>query len=86
VSRHGGIGLVLAGAVAPGRTENPASAAPLTAAQVHGLKAKNRFRECADCPEMIVVPAGSWDRPTQRLVTPVGLRPPCVTSPAHGSM
>jgi formylglycine-generating enzyme required for sulfatase activity len=35
-------------------------AAPLTAAQERGLKPKDAFRECADCPEMVVVPAGSF--------------------------
>jgi formylglycine-generating enzyme required for sulfatase activity len=33
---------------------------PLTAAQERGLKPKDAFRECADCPEMVVVPAGSF--------------------------
>jgi formylglycine-generating enzyme required for sulfatase activity len=32
----------------------------LTAAQERGLKAKDAFRECTDCPEMVVVPAGSF--------------------------
>jgi formylglycine-generating enzyme required for sulfatase activity len=36
------------------------SNAPLTAAQEHGLKPRDRFRECAGCPEMVVVPAGSF--------------------------
>jgi formylglycine-generating enzyme required for sulfatase activity len=35
-------------------------AAPLTATQERGLKPKDAFRECADCPEMVVVPAGSF--------------------------
>jgi formylglycine-generating enzyme required for sulfatase activity len=34
-------------------------AAPLTAAQERGLKPKDSFRECEDCPE-VVVPAGSF--------------------------
>jgi formylglycine-generating enzyme required for sulfatase activity len=33
---------------------------PLTAVQERGLKPKDSFRECADCPEMVVVPAGSF--------------------------
>jgi formylglycine-generating enzyme required for sulfatase activity len=33
---------------------------PLTAAQERALKAKDVFRECKDCPEMVVVPAGSF--------------------------
>jgi formylglycine-generating enzyme required for sulfatase activity len=35
-------------------------AAPLTAAQERGLKPKDTFRECDNCPEMVVVPAGSF--------------------------
>jgi formylglycine-generating enzyme required for sulfatase activity len=35
-------------------------AAPLTPAQERGLKPKDTFRECAHCPEMVVVPAGSF--------------------------
>lgn len=34
--------------------------APLTATQERTLKPKDTFRECADCPEMVVVPAGSF--------------------------
>jgi formylglycine-generating enzyme required for sulfatase activity len=34
--------------------------APLTPAQERGLKPKDTFRECSDCPEMVVVPAGSF--------------------------
>lgn len=37
-----------------------ANAHPLTAAQELALKAKDSFRECTDCPDMIVVPAGSF--------------------------
>jgi formylglycine-generating enzyme required for sulfatase activity len=32
----------------------------LTAAQERALKPKNSFKECADCPEMVVVPAGDF--------------------------
>jgi formylglycine-generating enzyme required for sulfatase activity/uncharacterized caspase-like protein len=35
-------------------------AAPLSAAQERGLKATDTFRECENCPEMVVVPAGSF--------------------------
>ena len=35
-------------------------AAPLTAAQERGLKPKDSFKECENCPEMVVVPAGSF--------------------------
>jgi len=34
--------------------------APLTPAQERGLKPKDMFRECENCPEMVVVPAGSF--------------------------
>lgn len=33
---------------------------PLTAEQEHALKPKDTFRECNGCPEMVVVPAGSF--------------------------
>jgi formylglycine-generating enzyme required for sulfatase activity len=36
------------------------SAQPLSAAEECALKAKDVFRECEKCPEMIVVPAGSF--------------------------
>jgi hypothetical protein len=35
-------------------------AAPLTAAQERALKPKDSFKECERCPEMVVVPAGSF--------------------------
>ena len=35
-------------------------AAPLTAAQERGLQPKDSFRECEQCPEMVVVPRGSF--------------------------
>jgi formylglycine-generating enzyme required for sulfatase activity len=55
------IGLMLAGATALGYAESPAgSAAPLTAAQERALTAKDTFQECGNCPEMVVVPAGSF--------------------------
>jgi formylglycine-generating enzyme required for sulfatase activity len=38
----------------------PSGDGPLTAAQERGLKPKDTFRECRDCPEMVVVPAGSF--------------------------
>ena len=37
-----------------------AHAGPLTAEQERGLKPKDTFRECEHCPEMVVVPAGSF--------------------------
>ena len=36
----------------------PARPVPLTAAQASALKPKDGFQECANCPEMVVVPAG----------------------------
>ena len=33
---------------------------PLKAAQEHALRPRDGFRECKDCPEMIVVPAGRF--------------------------
>ncbi len=47
-------------------------AAPLTAAQEGGLKPKDTFRECVDCPEMVVLPAGRFtmgEPPQQHVVT-----------------
>ena len=35
-------------------------AAPLSAAEECALKPKDSFRECANCPELVVVPAGSF--------------------------
>jgi formylglycine-generating enzyme required for sulfatase activity len=35
-------------------------AAPLTVVQERGLKPEDSFRECENCPEMVVVPAGSF--------------------------
>jgi formylglycine-generating enzyme required for sulfatase activity len=35
-------------------------AAPLAAAEERGLKPKDTFKECDNCPEMVVVPAGSF--------------------------
>jgi formylglycine-generating enzyme required for sulfatase activity/uncharacterized caspase-like protein len=35
-------------------------AAPLTAEQERGLKPKDAFRECDKCPEMVMVPAGTF--------------------------
>ncbi len=37
-----------------------AAAAPLTATQERALKPKDTFRECENCPEMVVVPAGRF--------------------------
>jgi formylglycine-generating enzyme required for sulfatase activity len=36
------------------------AACPLSAAQEHALKPKDSFKECTNCPEMVVVPAGSF--------------------------
>jgi formylglycine-generating enzyme required for sulfatase activity len=37
-----------------------ARCSPLTAAQERGLKPKDSFRECENCPEMVVVPTGAF--------------------------
>jgi formylglycine-generating enzyme required for sulfatase activity len=34
--------------------------APLSASEEHGLRAKDTFRECDKCPEMVVAPAGNF--------------------------
>ena len=44
-------------------TSEPAAsteAAPLSPMQEKALKPKDTFKECANCPEMMVVPAGSF--------------------------
>jgi formylglycine-generating enzyme required for sulfatase activity len=38
----------------------PARAMPLTAAQERALKPQDTFEECANCPQMVVVPAGNF--------------------------
>ena len=37
-----------------------AAQTPLSDAQERALKPKDRFQECANCPELVVVPAGSF--------------------------
>ncbi|MGB6537560.1 MAG: SUMF1/EgtB/PvdO family nonheme iron enzyme [Xanthobacteraceae bacterium] len=37
-----------------------AATAPLSAAQERALSPKETFKECSDCPQMMVVPAGSF--------------------------
>jgi len=39
---------------------SPAQAAPLSPAQEKALKPKDTFKECANCPEMVVVPPGNF--------------------------
>ncbi len=41
-------------------TPAPASDTPLSPTQERALKPKDTFKECANCPQMIVVPAGSF--------------------------
>jgi formylglycine-generating enzyme required for sulfatase activity len=41
-------------------TPGPRAAAPLAAAEECGLRHGSTFRECAGCPEMVVVPPGSF--------------------------
>jgi uncharacterized caspase-like protein len=39
---------------------NHDATAPLSAAEEKALKPKDSFKECAQCPEMVVVPAGTF--------------------------
>ena len=41
-------------------SQSPRQACPLSVAAERGLKPKDSFRECDRCPEMVVVPAGSF--------------------------
>jgi formylglycine-generating enzyme required for sulfatase activity len=50
----------LARLAAPPPVMPPAGAVALTAEQERGLKPKDSFKECAACPEMVVVPAGAF--------------------------
>src|SRR5262245_30895454 len=58
MTRLGIVAILIGLAPFPCVADRPA--APLTAAEERTLKPKNSFRECADCPEMVVVPAGSF--------------------------
>ncbi len=49
------VGLALFGGVVSGNAQSA-----LTAARERALKPKDTFKECANCPQMIVVPAGSF--------------------------
>ncbi len=65
VALLGGVLVVVAGGVwlMSQRGQVPPSSAdgvPLTLAQEQALKPKDRFKECATCPTMVVVPAGSF--------------------------
>jgi formylglycine-generating enzyme required for sulfatase activity len=51
----GGSCIATAASLAAGR-----AAAPLSAAEECSLQPKDSFRECEDCPEMVVVPAGKF--------------------------
>ena len=42
--------------------------APLMAAEERGLKPKDTFKECNECPEMVMVPPGSYVRDAIRIV------------------
>lgn len=46
------------GFITPEQTALPV--APLTAEQEHALKPADRFKECKSCPEMVMVPAGTF--------------------------
>ena len=47
-------------ATAPVPAAEKEAVTPLMAAQERALKAGDSFKECSDCPEMIVVPAGNF--------------------------
>ena len=50
---------------------------PLSPERERALKPKDSFKECANCPEMVVVPAGAsrWARrPASRNVSPTKAR------------
>jgi formylglycine-generating enzyme required for sulfatase activity len=47
--------LALAGLALPAMAQGP-----LSAEQERALKPKDSFKECADCPDMVVVPAGTF--------------------------
>src|SRR5438132_190822 len=49
------VGVLLACAAAPSRGDEP-----LSVAQERALKPGDSFRECAGCPEMVVVPPGAF--------------------------
>jgi formylglycine-generating enzyme required for sulfatase activity len=50
----------LAKLVLPPPPPRPSGDGPLTAERERGLRPKDTFRECRDCPEMVVVPAGRF--------------------------
>jgi formylglycine-generating enzyme required for sulfatase activity len=50
----------IAPAPAPGGPTQQATNAPLPAAQERALKPRNTFKECTNCPVMMVVPAGRF--------------------------
>jgi formylglycine-generating enzyme required for sulfatase activity len=52
-----GIGLTFIGADA---ADSSSSARPLKSAEEQKLQPKDEFQECANCPRMVVVPAGSF--------------------------
>ena len=55
--------LVLAGGVS---APPHADSAPLSASAEHALKPKDSFKECERCPEMVMVPAGSFNMSSPR--------------------
>src|SRR5688500_3764617 len=56
-----GIALFMPASSPPSAVFNPKrNPAPLTVAEEYGVGLGDAFRECATCPEMVVVPAGSF--------------------------
>ena len=56
-----GIGLTFIGANA---ADSSSSSRPLTLAEEQKLQPKDEFQECANCPRIVVVPAGEFQMGT----------------------
>jgi len=56
--------------VAAGAASSAWAQAPLSGAQERALAPKDTFRECAGCPELVVVPAGSFPMGSPRSEKP----------------
>jgi formylglycine-generating enzyme required for sulfatase activity len=54
------VGLAVLGAIGVWFVEAPSGLSALSQQQERALKPKDTFKECSNCPEMIVVPTGSF--------------------------
>ncbi|MGH7660355.1 MAG: formylglycine-generating enzyme family protein [Vulcanimicrobiaceae bacterium] len=54
------IAAIIASLTMPAASAAPTQSAPLSAMQAKALKPHATFKECANCPEMVVVPAGTF--------------------------